>query len=272
MLRTTIVAGGLLLAAGSGSASSPPAPHGTNFFSICRLSHFAPDDPIVRPGLPGASHPHEFFGNTSTNARSSLASLLAHGTTCTRRADTAAYWVPALYGNGHLVKPLQATIYYRIRSVDRVHPFPPGLKIVAGNAGATAPQSTGIVFWNCVYPTGPFKPSASIPECSRRRERMVRRPSAGYLRLNVNLPRLLGRQAPGQPEPPEPHGVQQRPALSAFAPGQGAEPAADRRLSNPRRRRPCPRLRRARLRPRRLLQRVAAGRADAPDRGVRRRE
>jgi hypothetical protein len=188
MLRTMIVAGGLLLAAGAGSASSPPAPHGMNFFSVCRLSHFAPDDPIVRPGLPGASHPHEFFGNTSTNARSSLASLLAHGTTCTRKADTAAYWVPALYRNGHVVKPLQASIYYRVRSVDRVHPFPPGLEIVAGNAGATAPQSTRIVFWNCVYPTGPLEPSASIPECSRRRERMVRRPSAGYVRLNVNFP------------------------------------------------------------------------------------
>ena len=85
MLRTMIIAGGLLLLAGAGSASNPPAPHGTNFFSVCRLSHFAPDDPIVRPGLPGASHPHEFFGNTSTNARSSLASLLAHGTTCMRR-------------------------------------------------------------------------------------------------------------------------------------------------------------------------------------------
>ena len=143
MLRMTIVAAGLLLAAGAGSASSPPAPHGTNFFSVCRLSHFAPDDPIVRPGLPGASHPHEFFGNTSTNARSSLASLLAHGTTCTRKADTAAYWVPALYRNGHVVKPLQASIYYRIRSVDRVHPFPPGLKIVAGNARATAPSRRG---------------------------------------------------------------------------------------------------------------------------------
>jgi Domain of unknown function (DUF1996) len=148
MLRTTFVAGGLLLA-GVASAwaplageSSPSAPHGTNFFSDCRFSHSAPDDPIVRPGLPGASHPHEFFGNTSTDARSSLRSLLAHGTTCLRKADTAAYWVPALYRNGHVVKPLDALIYYRIRSIDPIHPFPPGLKIVAGNAGATAPQST----------------------------------------------------------------------------------------------------------------------------------
>jgi hypothetical protein len=105
-----------------------------------------------------------------------------------RKADTAAYWVPALYRDGHVVKPLEALIYYRIRSIDPIHPFPPGLKIVAGNAGATASQSTRIVFWNCVYPTGPFEPSASIPQCSRRRERMVRRPSAGYLRLNVNFP------------------------------------------------------------------------------------
>ena len=187
MLRTTFVAGGLLLAIAGGSRATP-SPRGTNFFSDCRFSHGAPDDPIVRPGLPGASHPHEFFGNTSTDAHSSLRSLLAHGTTCMRKADTAAYWVPALYRDGHVVKPLEALIYYRIRSIDPVHPFPPGLKIVAGDAGATAPQSTRIVFWNCTYPTGPFKPSASIPECARRHERMVRRPAAGYLRLNVNFP------------------------------------------------------------------------------------
>ena len=102
-LRTMILAGGLLLAVGAsalvpmaeGSESGSMSPRGTNFFSDCRFSHSAPDDPIVRPGLPGASHPHEFFGNTSTDARSSLQSLLAHGTTCMRKADTAAYWVPA---------------------------------------------------------------------------------------------------------------------------------------------------------------------------------
>jgi Domain of unknown function (DUF1996) len=188
MLRTMILAGGLLLSIAGGSEASSPSPRGTNFFSDCRFSHAAPDDPIVRPGLPGASHPHEFFGNTSTDARSSLASLLGHGTTCTRKADTAAYWVPALYRNGHVVKPLEAIIYYRIRSIDRVHPFPPGLKIVAGNAGATVPQSTRIVFWNCAYPPGPAEPSASVPKCSRPRPRMLRRRSAGYLRLNVNFP------------------------------------------------------------------------------------
>jgi hypothetical protein len=188
MLRAMILAGGLLLSIAGGSQSSPAMPRGTNFFSNCRFSHVAADDPIVRPGLPGASHPHEFFGNTSTDARSSLASLLAHGTTCMRKADTAAYWVPALYRNGHVVKPLEAIIYYRIRSIDQVHPFPPGLKIVAGNAGATAPQSTRIVFWNCAYPSGQLEPSAAVPECSRRRARVIRRPFAGYLRLNVNFP------------------------------------------------------------------------------------
>jgi hypothetical protein len=190
-LRTMILAGGLLLAAvpiAGGSESSSLPPHGTNFFSDCRFSHAAPDDPIVHPGRPGASHPHEFFGNTSTDARSSLASLLEHGTTCMRKADTAAYWVPALYRNGHVVKPLEAIIYYRIRSIDLVHPFPPGLKIVAGNARATAPQSTRIVFWNCVYPPGPLKPSASVPMCARPRRRMLRPRTPGYLRLNVNFP------------------------------------------------------------------------------------
>ena len=42
----------------------------------CGASHAAADDPIVFPGQPGAAHLHEFFGNTSTNASSTYASML----------------------------------------------------------------------------------------------------------------------------------------------------------------------------------------------------
>ena len=259
MLRTMIIAGGLLLLAGAGSASNPPAPHGTNFFSVCRLSHFAPDDPIVRPGLPGASHPHEFFGNTSTNARSSLASLLAHGTTCMRKADTAAYWVPALYRDGHVVTPLEALIYYRIRSIDPIHPFPPGLKIVAGNAGATAPQSTSNRVLELHLPDWPVQAVRIDPGLLTAAGAEWCVDPRGVPPPERQLPRLLGRQAPGQPRPSEPHGVQQRPALSGLAPGQSAQLAADDCLSDSRRRRPCARVRRGLFRSRRLLQRVEAG-------------
>jgi Domain of unknown function (DUF1996) len=163
---------------------------GTNFFSDCRFSHAAPDDPIVHPGVHGFSHPHQFFGNVSTNASSTLATLLAHGTSCNRSADTAAYWVPALYRHGRVVKPLGVSVYYQIRSLGRIRPFPAGLKIVAGNAAARSPQSTRIVFWNCAYPPGPTKHVPSPPMCPQGRPRMIPRgrDTDGHLRLNINFP------------------------------------------------------------------------------------
>jgi uncharacterized protein DUF1996 len=53
----------------------------------------------------GTSHSHDFFGNSSTNANSTLKSLLAAGTSCSNRADTAADWVPTLAVNGKAVTP-----------------------------------------------------------------------------------------------------------------------------------------------------------------------
>ena len=76
---------------------------GVNFVESCRFSHRSPDDPIVFPGKPGASHDHTFVGNRSTNASSTFGSLRSSGTTCMRAADTAAYWVPTLYQGANAV-------------------------------------------------------------------------------------------------------------------------------------------------------------------------
>ena len=81
---------------------------GVNFVSACTFTHRAPDDPIVFFGRPGASHDHSFVGNTSTNASSTLESLLAAGTTCHRPGDTAAYWMPTLLVDGRPVMPVHA--------------------------------------------------------------------------------------------------------------------------------------------------------------------
>jgi Domain of unknown function (DUF1996) len=48
----------------------------------CNLSHQAPDDPIVLPARPGASHLHDFFGNVSVNASTTTASLARAASTC----------------------------------------------------------------------------------------------------------------------------------------------------------------------------------------------
>src|ERR1041385_2867738 len=64
------------------TAASPPKLHGNNFYANCRFSHTNMDDPIVYPGEPGRSHHHTFFGNASTDASSTLASLRRAKTTC----------------------------------------------------------------------------------------------------------------------------------------------------------------------------------------------
>jgi len=116
----------LLLVAPSLSAAAPRGLHGNNFFSNCAFSHMAPDDPIVHPGQPGASHAHTFFGNKTTNAFSTLASLRRGKTTCRTKGDTAAYWIPTLYDHGNEVRPAKAQLYYVNRGYDKMQPFPAG--------------------------------------------------------------------------------------------------------------------------------------------------
>jgi hypothetical protein len=121
-------------------AAADKRPQVVNFLAVCKVSHTAYDDPIVFPRKPGRSHHHTFFGNVSTNAFSTLATLRAAGTTCGRRAETAAYWVPTVFKNGREVRPLKAIAYYQVREFRVVHPYPAGLKVVAGNSAAVDPQ------------------------------------------------------------------------------------------------------------------------------------
>jgi uncharacterized protein DUF1996 len=152
---------------------------GVNFISSCRFSHRRPDDPIVFPAQAGASHDHSFVGNRTTSAFSTVETLLAAGTSCQRAGDTAAYWVPTLYANGHPVAPLGATIYYRRRSLEPVQAFPSGLKMIAGDSHSSMPQQMGVTYWNCgaaiVMP-----PSSTAPTCPLGRR--------SGLRLHVNFP------------------------------------------------------------------------------------
>ena len=170
-------------ALGAGPASSKKQAAnpfaGVNFVSNCQFVHFLPDDPIVYPGQPGKSHDHTFVGNTSTDASSTLASLQAAGTTCRWPADKAAYWMPTLIVDGQPAQPLGATIYYRRNTSARIHPFPPGLKMIAGDSKATAPQGKKITFWNCGVESG-MPPSDTPPVCPSGRGQ--------ELRLHVNFP------------------------------------------------------------------------------------
>jgi hypothetical protein len=121
------------------------------FASPCVFSHRRADDPIVAPGSAGGSHMHDFFGNESTNASSTRASLLSAGdTSCRRGDDLAGYWIPTLYLGSRAIKP-SFTAYYLVagRNPAFIRSFPTGLKIVAGNSRTTEPQETSVVNWTC---------------------------------------------------------------------------------------------------------------------------
>jgi Domain of unknown function (DUF1996) len=122
------------------------------FLVECAFSHAAQDDPIVYPGKPGFSHLHVFFGNTDIDAQTTPGSLADGNTTCDQRQDKAAYWAPALLRDGEMITPVKSTAYYRPGiDVDPtiVQPFPEGLVMIAGSAGATEPQPVSIVAWSC---------------------------------------------------------------------------------------------------------------------------
>ena len=166
-------------AAAPGPRASAGELRGVNFVSACGFSHRAPDDPIVAPGRPGASHDHTFVGSRSTNAFSTLRTLRASATTCRREGDTAAYWAPTLLVNGAAVEPLGSTIYYRRRTMEPVRAFPPGFRMIAGDAMARSPQNLRITFWNCGAQAD-VRPSSTVPSCPAGR--------MTSLRLHVTFP------------------------------------------------------------------------------------
>ena len=152
---------------------------GVNFIESCRFSHRAPDDPIVFPGKPGASHDHTFVGSRTTSASSTFGSLRFGGTSCARADDTAAYWMPTLYQGTNAVLPAASTIYYRRGTFAKVRAFPNNFRMIAGDATATTPQDFHIVFWNCGGGDG-GSPSSTVPTCTNTR--------GSSLRLHVRFP------------------------------------------------------------------------------------
>lgn len=179
VLAVGVVAG--VAAASFGTSSPSLAASGVpiaNFTSNCRFSHGNNDDPIMFPGKPGTSHGHSYFGNVSTNASSTIASLRRAGTTCHRPADRAAYWAPTLFDAKHSpIYPLNASIYYIRATLKPLRALPAGLRMIAGNAGATKPQRH--ILWSC-GPTSGRPASRSIPTCPSR--------SDTSLQLTVTFP------------------------------------------------------------------------------------
>ncbi|AGL19776.1 DUF1996 domain-containing protein [Actinoplanes sp. N902-109] len=121
-------------------ATNPPTTH-HEFQANCSVSRSnLPDDPIVFPNMPGASHSHTFMGNTTTNAATTLTSLQAGQTSCITPGDKTGYWMPTLLNGDTPVQPVgRQVIYYKSGVLDyrSVRPSPPGLRYVVGSPLAT---------------------------------------------------------------------------------------------------------------------------------------
>ncbi|HLL69738.1 MAG TPA: DUF1996 domain-containing protein [Micromonosporaceae bacterium] len=161
------------------------------FRTRCRAARWLADDPIVAPGRPGGSHLHMFWGNAGVDAHSTAQSIASTGNGTCRGGtiNRSGYWVPALVdtATGEAVAPQTIDVYYKTgyRGVQPrdIRPLPAGLRMVAGNAMASGPQSD-IADWGCVnggaatpaIPTNAQCPSGQIvmnitfPQCWNGRD------------------------------------------------------------------------------------------------------
>lgn len=129
-----------------------PVPAGVGnlpeFRADCQYSHSLADDPIVFPGLAGASHMHSFVGNKAVTANTVAGDLTKFtATTCKPVQDHSSYWVPTLYDNA-TGKPAETTgfrVYYRsLRNTSTgLMPMPNGLRMIAGDAKKQQPTPRG---------------------------------------------------------------------------------------------------------------------------------
>lgn len=161
-------------------ARSPSASAQTGWNVECKHTKFSAIDPITDT----ASHVHDFFG-TKPNLSSNYATMRRSATNCSRKEDTAGYWIPAMVRteDGHAIAPEIVKFYYRttMANPSTVRPAPANLRIIAGDAYADSPQGSMVV-WDCLnarntpygYSSAPWscygnndQPRASIvfPEC-----------------------------------------------------------------------------------------------------------
>ncbi|MFI5838790.1 DUF1996 domain-containing protein [Catenuloplanes sp. NPDC051500] len=129
---------------------APPAGRGRNpeFNATCTYSHSGQNDPIVFPGMPGASHMHSFFGNRSTNANTTTDSLFQlTDTTCNPVEDHSAYWMPTLTVDGKAVESNMFIVYYGSLMADttKTLPMPNGLRMLQGDSKKQVATPVGAV-------------------------------------------------------------------------------------------------------------------------------
>ena len=160
-----------------GNADGPQ--QGGAFRVSCAISHYAFDDPIVKPFQGGASHLHTFFGNTSTDAQTNPASIRTKGRSTCAGGDLnkSGYWVPSIilscvtgevgcinHGlpgsrDGTVFRPNLIETYYKVQYAwDAAHTslvrWPAaGLRMVTGDPSNKIPFAAGL-FGSCLADGG----------------------------------------------------------------------------------------------------------------------
>jgi hypothetical protein len=182
----------------------------------CLGGHLAKNDPIVYPGQAGASHLHQFFGNTSTDEKSNYESLrTTGGSTCTRSTSQSvqrsAYWMPAMLdGAGNAVKADWMNTYYKQlpannpacgAAPDATHvgyciPMPNGLRFILGYNMATmkgGPTDSGSSdYWamgfDCVKTDGSGESYTGIKRTMAEIVTTGQCPTGAWLRVYLTFP------------------------------------------------------------------------------------
>jgi hypothetical protein len=140
----------------TGEMPTPSADGDGIFRTVCLYSHMNTDDPLTAPGKPGTTYLHMYWGNTGVDAGSTAASVAGTGNSTCRggTVDRSAYWLPALIDTKtsaplapELVHVYFESGYTGVRP-EQVQPMPAGLRMVAGDPGATARQEhAGWLCW-----------------------------------------------------------------------------------------------------------------------------
>ena len=142
----------------------------------CLYSHMNFDDPIVYPGQPGLSHLHTFYGNSNTDAFSTVGTLAeTGGSSCDGGTmNRSAYWVPSMIdtASGTPIASGRLGVYYKsgyygIKPSD-VNLLPTGLRMITGNSKGYSAQTSQATYFECTnVPSGVTAParSKSIPNC-----------------------------------------------------------------------------------------------------------
>jgi hypothetical protein len=163
-------ASGLVSSAIPGASDDPVGA----FRMFCGAGPVRPDDPLVYANQSGASHFHQFYGNTGTNAKTTYTSLrTSGGTTCGNGSDQthpinrSAYWFPAMLdGVGNVVRPDTINLYYKrdpasstqctlsepLRTADSCVAIPDNFRFISGynfSTGLGGPVDNPAMHWEC---------------------------------------------------------------------------------------------------------------------------